>query len=269
MTSKMQIDGRRSWSTALIIFCVILPMWHCTSDQSKEKQGRTVETFEDRWKSFPYRDQKWIPENGLFLFCEKWTWRYLNTAVREGESWHSGEISVFLDPVTGTMLFTKEDAGIVGQDVDFVMSIGDQHYVCYSPADRPKEMQVFELGKSYDFGDDARKHFDKKVQGTQSNREFARGKYPISGQEYTWSDPVKSGQHQAYLTEVPFYFASFYQLNELSADLRLPIKLDLSRQVPPRMAVLSHRYELAPEVVEFELVSVVDADKHLDLTLYD
>ena len=255
----------------LIMFCLALPMWHCTSDQDKGNLGRTVKSFEDRWKSFPYRDQNWIPENGLFLFCEKWTWRYLNTTVPQGLSGHTGEISVFLDPVTGTMLFTKEDAGLVGSDVDFVMAIGDQYYVGYSPPDRPKEMQVFELGATYDFRNEAQNYFNEKVKATSNTLEFAQGdgNYPITGKEYNWTSPDQAGLQNAYLADVPFYFAAFYHLNELSSDLRLPIKVDLSHQIPPRMAVLSYRYEMSPELIELQLMSVTDAEKHLDLTLYD
>lgn len=246
-------------------------MWQCSSDSDKGTLGRKVETFEDRWKSFPYRDQNWIPERGLFLFCEKWTWSYLNTSIAQSEPGHKGEISIFLDPVTGTMLFTKEDAGVRGEDVDFVMAIGDQYYVGYSPLDREKEMQVFELGSTYNFRSEAETHFEEYVKATENTREFASdaGNYSITGKEHSWSDSEQPGTHQAYLADVPFFFATLYQLNELSTDLRLPININLSRKIPPRKALLSYRHEESPDVMEINLLSVTDAEKHLDLTLYD
>lgn len=273
---KQSIGGRlflRSTQLLLVLVPAILILLLCPAckqDPGNKNNQRNITTLDDRWKTFPYRDQNWDPSNEKFYFCEAWTWEYSNSMIAPGEFGHQGEFTMYLDPVTGTMLFTREDANLSDDMVDFVMAGGDQYYVGYTLEDGTKELTAFELGDTYNFSAEAKENFAELTSLTGKKKMFSEGQFalPMEGAEYVMSYLSSTDQNTLFLTEVPFNFATIYHLDKLSPDLRLPIQLDYSKSLPPNMLILSDRYESGAEVAEWKLKHVGNTEYHLDFTAY-
>lgn len=198
-----------------------------------------------------YRDKNWHPETGEYYFSEVMVWEYLNENNSPDETeLHSGEFSVYVDPPTGTMLFTPEAYGYSGEMINFVIVFQDGRY-----------FQGFtdEFGEKKCFVDTL-----YKFESTQLNQGFIKddfdklakptGKYKTFGENiYGWQKVRAKGyelvflktcvKSTIYLSEQPYSLMPIYLFNELESEAKLPINFDFSQIIPLEYWVVEDSYK--------------------------
>lgn len=222
----------------------------------------------DRWSSFPERDEAWKPLEERFYFSEVWTWNYRNTGMPNADFPSSGKVKMYLDPVSGTMLFTRNDAQTNNPEVDFVMAVADQYFVGFTRADGSREMEGHELGSAIFVDPVIQENFDQRVIVTERSKKYGKGRLSFKGHAYEIRHPEPNATHEVFLAEVPFNFGALYQLNKINPDFRFPFDLPYHDLLPSKYLLLEQKMQIGSRTTELVLEKVEGAAYPFDFEVY-
>lgn len=273
----------------LLVFLFIA----CQSDQntatsSSKKQGaeKTINQHEIsqskasdsndfdpvRWSTYDYREENWNPKEGKYFFSEQWTWTYENQMIEKGEFGHKGEMSVFVDPPTGIMLFTREESNWSDDMAEKAIVFPDGKYIlCYGSESGISRALNGVSYKSQTVKANAAERsstFNKFFQPTGKTKVFGENQYSwptATGTEYESSFIKTIDKSQTFYTQLPIPLDALYFINYLSDDLRTPLNVHIP--LADQLQVFE-RYENNGKVYQMELKSMSNAEVHFDISNY-
>ena len=229
----------------------------------------------ERWTSYDYRDQNWHPEKGQYYFAEQWTWQYENQFMPAGEFGSKGKMSIFVDPVTGTMLFTRAEANLSDDMVEAVLTKPDGSFVlCYKDEFGKKyryETQTNAITKWETTKQSALDSFQEQLHPTGKEKVFGENKYKnptITGRAYEMNFQKTNDHSLLYLAPVPFDLHALYLINKVSKDIKAPLNISYQNVLPANYLVLSEKYEQNGKKYEFFLEGMSNTEMHFSVNDY-
>jgi len=219
-----------------------------------------------------YRNKNWNPKAGKYYFSAQLTYSYLN-AFEENPSNRFGEMSIYLDEITGTFLFTRESYGNTGEMVDFVIADQQGNYFFGYTDEHGKKLR--ETMKSF-FGRSkniqskkVENDFKKYCKPTGNTKQFGENKYgwPVfKGTEYSINDML-SDSSTFYITASKYSFLPLFLFNKLESETKLPVNFDFTKILPAKNIILERSYVL-DGISSFTFLSSSPTEYFIDLSDY-
>jgi len=246
-----------------------------TVSEPEESLIPTDSIDNDRWTNSDYRTKNWDPNNGKYFFSETWTWSYENDFIPAGERGHKGKVSIDIDPVTGTMLFTKNDSHLTDEMIDFIIATPDGKYItCWTDVHGEKMMET-EINQQFVELQNNQKsviaHFKEYVRSMKNTKVFGENKYQwptTKGHGFEMSYKKTIDKNQLYLAQIPISLLPLYQFNKRNTEVRIPIALEYGATIPKKILVLEDKYVLENKTSIIRLQSMTPSDIHMDITPY-
>ena len=261
----------------LFIITVYTSCDHKKSESSIAKPLiiETEQTNNSRWEPTEYRNENWNPEKGFYYFSEEWRWRYRNELIPAGEFGHEGEMSIYMDPPTGTMLLTRDGSSYADDMTDWVIIHPDGTY-WQGIRDEAGEPHIIktDITQSEDYknrlsyqSDDYNKYV--KIKG--DTLRFGQNNYDwptMLGVAYQMTYEMTSDVNELYLATAPINTTFLYLFDRVYEDNQLPVKMPYGYILPSNQLVLSDRYQYQDKVVQHQIVSMSPTDYFLDTNSY-
>ena len=233
------------------------------------------EMVSDRWKTYPYRDENWLTEKGQYFFSEQWTWKYYNEMVPEDDVRRQGEMSVYVDPVSGTILLER-NATLYSDDMtDWVIVSPDGTYIMGYTGEHGSKTRVklhlednIDLktqlsGREEDFNNYVKKTGEFEIFG-----QHQPGWHTMHGEEYLMTYAKTTDTNYLNITSVPFNMRPFYYVDKVNQDLSMPIKMHYGHILEDNMLVLKDEYQYQSQKIGFELQHMSPTTYFLDINGY-
>jgi hypothetical protein len=213
----------------------------------------------------------WHPEKGEYFFSEMWTWSYTNT-ITEEPSLRNGEMSIYIDPPTGTILLTKNDTRYSGDMINWIIIEQDGSYVIGGADEFGEDLviktSVNDLDDYQYMLESYKGDFEEYLKPMKNQKTFGDNTYgwpTIDGQEYLMTYMKTNDQSTLHLAEVPFSARYFYIVESLVTDIQLPAKSSLGYILPENQLILSDAYQFNDQTVQYQLVSMSPAEYFISL----
>lgn len=267
----------------LLMTCFVLLA--CNNNEptvQEEKTAKAIPHFiptdsidTERWKTHSYRDKNWNPKQGKYYFSETWTWSYKNDFIPIGELGHEGKMSIDIDPVSGMMLFTKNDSQLSDEMIDYIIASPEGQYItCWTDVHGEKQIDIEENQQMIELNKDQEsvvQHFKKYVKALDTHKLFGQNDYQWpTTKAYAYEMTYKKtiDKNQLFLAEMPISLLPLYLFNKRNNELRIPISLEFGTTIPKNILVVEDRYELENKVSLIQLVSMSPSDIHIDIKPY-
>ncbi len=272
-----------------------------TEQTSMEKDGSTASTspssmpakptprlaeqpseFAWRWDADEdeYRKKNWMPEKGKYYFSEVWSWSYQNDLVEAGEFGHKGQLDVYVDTPTGTILVANtENKGTMldSEQIDYVLALPDGTYIsCYKGPHgekgklikKPNKFQ--ELQKDSEFVVDNFNNYFRPLR--EKENFFGANKYnnpTLVGTPYSMRFAKSNDESKVYLARLPISALPLYLFNERgSSEGNLPINFNYANSLPENYWVLAESYTQNGKTYRMYLESMSPTQFFFDLNEY-
>jgi hypothetical protein len=166
------------------------------------------------------RAQKWNPKKGQYYFSHTLTYSYHN--VEENSQ---GEVKIWVDPVTGTMLFLK-GSSYHNSNFEFIIGHPEGKYTYYETDDIGRKIATIETVE--DMVPDKQFIQDQKQEFKQNciPKDGSRTDFGWASKQYELLYPELDAKDQIWLTEVPFNVYPLYCFDLIEAEVSLPISFD-------------------------------------------
>lgn len=225
-----------------------------------------------------YRNKNWHPEKGKFYFSEVMTWKFLNEVLPQGNENRQGEFAIYIDPPTGTMLFTPEAYGSSSEMTDFIIVFQNGRYIQgFSDEFGKQKYMVDTLNKFEDVSNEqkwVKQDFKNLVKPTGKSKTFGANanQWPvIKAKSYELSYLKTTEKSNLYLSEKPQSLLPMYLFNELDTEARLPVNFNYSQVIPLNYWVLEDQTYLMNQErekkleVRTTLISISPTEYFIDL----
>lgn len=168
------------------------------------------------------RAQKWNPKKGQYYFSHTLTYTYHN--IEENSQ---GEVKIWLDPVTGTMLFLK-GSSYHNSNFEFIIGNPEGKYTFFETDDIGRKIATSETLD--EMMPDKQMIEDQKSEFKQNciAKEGSRTDFGWTSRQYELLYPELDSKDQVWLTEVPFNVYPLYGFDLIEAEVSLPISFDYS-----------------------------------------
>jgi hypothetical protein len=168
------------------------------------------------------RATQWKPEKGQYYFSHALTYSYENKEKKT-----KGEIVIYVDPVTGTMCFKRENSfGDTGKAFDFILAFQDGKYVYYGADESGKKFKMTE--KVEELKPDAETIAQQKedfstycIPTGNTRKDFG-----MESIEYDLSYPTSDNKDKLWLTKTPFGINPLYGFDLIDGVASLPVSFD-------------------------------------------
>lgn len=214
------------------------------------------------------RVRNWKPSEGKYYFSEAWVWSF-----NDEFSDTSGEITVYVDTLSGTFLLNHESYGSSDEQADFVIGTKDGVYITgITSAEGKKSLQFDTLvttvdmhrGKQYydeDFGKTTKPTGDFKIYGQNSK------KWPtIKGEKFRTSFEMPASFSDNYLVKKNFSLLPLYNFNQRTYRAKLPYTFSAALHM--NYLLLEANYESDGKKISTILKNVIPSKQVIDLTVY-
>jgi len=168
------------------------------------------------------RATQWKPEKGQYYFTHALTYEFENKADKK-----KGEVVVYVDPVTGTMCFKKENSyGETGKTFDFIIAFQDGKYIYCGSDEVGKKMKITE--KVEEVKPDAetlkqqKEDFNTYCLPTGNKRKD----FGWESTEYELSYARSEEKDKLWLTTTPFGIYPLYGFELIENVASLPVSFD-------------------------------------------
>ncbi len=229
----------------------------------------------ERWQATDYRNENWHPETGQYYFSETWTWEFYNEFLPAKDKRRKGEMSIYVDPASGTLLLNKDATSYQDEMTDWIIIKPEGIYMIgYSDEFGKKQIQHQHMSDfdDYDFNLKSQKEdFKKHLHFTGEYETFGTNDYEwetFYAAEYKMSYEMTSDTNTMFITELPFSCRALYLANELSPDFSLPTPMDYGYILSENMLVVSDQYMNANKKMGFKLLHTSPSDFFLDINEY-
>lgn len=251
---------------AVVLCANICLLQFCAISQSKEPK------VDERWSTNEYRDTHWNPDEGKYFFGEMWTWTYTNEMLEMDDPQRSGEMSIFVDTPSGTMLLTKADTKYNEDMIQWIIIHPDGRYTLGGsnelgqPLITSTSVQDFkELSFRLEHQEEDFRRYVKDQHTTKTFEVNAYGSPTIEGKAHLMSYEMTQDQNLLYLIEVPFSMHYLYLVDKIISDIHLPISLDYAHILPENMLILSDTYQNAGKTIQMQIIGMTPTEYFIDL----
>lgn len=193
------------------------------------------------------RASQWKPEKGQYYFTHALTYVYDNKADKA-----KGEIVIYVDPVTGTMCFKKENSyGDTGKNFDFIIAFQDGKYIYCGSDEAGKKMKIIEKV------DEVKPDAETVTQQKEDFNTYClptgnkRKDFGLESAEYEMSYARSEEKDKLWLTTTPFGIYPLYGFELIENIASLPVSFDFTHIFGARQLVT----ELNSKDVELKLKS--------------
>lgn len=170
----------------------------------------------------PSRATQWKPEKGQYFFSHALTYTFENKEKKT-----KGEFVIYVDPVTGTMCFRKENSfGKTGEAFDFILAFQDGRYVYCGADESGKKIRITE--KVEELKPDSETLAQQKEDFTTyciPTGNVRKG-FGMESAEYELSYPTSEAKDKLWLTKTPFGVYPFYGFDLIDGTASLPVPVD-------------------------------------------
>lgn len=207
------------------------------------------------------------PARDRYVFRHSWHWTYYNTWIPEGESGHTGEVTVYHDDSSGALLLTPEAYGISDEMSVWILALPTGEYItAYCDAEGRKGLmrdtvQLAEPDES--FATQFRPAGSKKIFG-----ENTYGWPTLRGYAYRGGYEKTSEQTEIWLADTAVNLSPLAGFNRRNAEARLP--LHFMAGIPEgRVEVAAHTVSGSGHRSGHELTAISDNYYEINLKDYD
>jgi len=222
-----------------------------------------------------YRNKNWKPKQGKYLFTQMMVYKYKNEIVDLGDDFHhDGEMVIYFDEVSGTMLLTAEAYGLTGEMIDFILVEPSGKYTFASTDEFGKQQklvmfldEVFNKNQQITVSD----NFKTYLKTTNNKKTFGKNSYQwptIMGIEYLMPHELDDEISYIYIAKYKMNMNPIYAFNRLKSETKLPVDIDFDHLLPEYYLVLSSSYKYQGEEVSFELIAISPTEYFVDLKDY-
>lgn len=207
-----------------------------------------------------YRNAQWKPEKGKYYFSHALIYEYHNKVDST-----TGELWVFIDPVTGTMCFQRESSFGASDDMnDAILAMPNgQMIACGTTESGKKIRESFKNGSVTPGPEDVkfqRETFQEVCRPTGATRE----EFGWKSAEHTLTYLKTNERTKLWLAEVPFNVYPLYAFDEWEGDAQLPVSLSYTYVLSPKQLVT----EADDQYMKLKLIAYETNPYHLDLNKY-
>lgn len=214
------------------------------------------------------RDQNWKPEEGKYYFSEAWVWNF-----DDEFSDTKGEITVYVDTLSGTFLFNHDSYGSSDDQADFIIGTRDGVYFTGITDENGKKSLTIDTlettvdmhnGKQY-YDEDFKKYTkptgEFKIYGQNSKKWSI-----IKGEKYrtTFEMPVSFSDN--YLIQKSFSLLPIYNFNQRQVSAKLPYTFSLGLHM--NYLLVETLYETDGKKLFVILNNVIPSKQVIDFALY-
>jgi len=168
------------------------------------------------------RATQWKPEKGQYYFTHAFTFEFENKGDKK-----KGEVVIYVDPVTGTMCFKRENSyGETGKNFDFIIAFQDGKYIYCGADEAGKKMKIIE--KVEEVKPDAetlaqqKEDFNTYCIPTGNKRKD----FGWESTEYELSYARSEEKDKLWLTTTPFGIYPLYGFELIESVASLPASFD-------------------------------------------
>lgn len=212
------------------------------------------------------RIKYWNEEKGMYLFSVAWTWEQTTNGADKKE------VTVFVDPQTGTMLFVPASAGYQDEMTEWIMAKDTAYWHAYTDENGRNLIHIIPYSDlTYSTDREVDSIFKERLTYTGEMEIFAENKYgwkSVVGEEYEMIFEMSADTSMTYLTSVPFSARPLYLFDRISDDYQLPIRLDYADILPADVMIVGESYDMYGVNSEMKLVSISHDSYHLDISDY-
>ncbi len=267
-----------------IVFVFIIGVFACKNNSSNDEKNeeenvglkkKKVLVESPQWVATAYRNENWKPSQGQYFFSEMWTWTFHNEMLASDDPRHKGEMSIYVDPPSGTILLTRPDTKYQDEMLDWLIIEPSGKYIAgYTGEHGDFEKIEGDMTKVKDFRmrlSHQKNDFEKYFKQKETQKIFGANKYnnpTIEGQAYEMTFEKTNDKTVLYLAELPFSLRPFYLVAEAYTELGLPLKLDYGFLLPDNYLVLSEDYQHQGKSIGYQLSSFSAAEYFLNIEKY-
>ncbi|MFZ1748771.1 MAG: hypothetical protein WAU01_01195 [Saprospiraceae bacterium] len=220
------------------------------------------------------RNKYWNPNSGKYYFSTQLTWIYQNDLAPD-EYYKSGEMSIYVDTLSGTFLFTKEAYGWSGEMVDFVIADQKGNYIFgYSDEFGDKKREIMSPEQYVDFAKMTKQiqiDFKKNAKPTGRSKKFGKNDYgwpTKTGKEYVMSYEKTTDKNTIFISPIKYSFLPVFLFNKLNSEAKLPVNIDYSQVIPHRNMILEDTYIINNQTIKLSFQSQSPTEYFIDLNDY-
>lgn len=214
------------------------------------------------------RDRNWKPVEGKYYFSEAWVWSY-----DDEFSDRSGDITVYVDTLSGTFLFNHDSYGSSDDRADFIIGTQDGIYITgITDENGNKSLAIDTLESTLDMYNSKQfydEDFKKSTKPTGEYRSYGQNtkKWPIiKGEKFrtTYEMPVSYADN--FLIQKSFSLLPIYNFNQRQAQAQLLYTFSLALHMD--YLLLETLYESDGKKLSAIFKNVIPSKQLIDLTLY-
>jgi len=228
----------------------------------------------DPWAATDYRNENWHPEKGLYFFSETWTWEYLNENLPADDPFHKGELTIAIDPPTGTMLLRRGDAYHMGEMIDWMIIEPQGIYITHWTDHDGSTLITRDTLQNIDEFDFYLSHqpkefetyfeeFDHELRKFNWNEE---GRRMLEAFRFEQTFAMSADTSQVYLAVVPFSVRPLFFVNTINEEMGLPPLFDAFGYIlPDTLLPMKESISFYGKKYEFSLKSIYETTFFIDL----
>lgn len=214
------------------------------------------------------RNQKWKPGEGKYYFSQAWVWSYVDEFSNS-----QGEMTIYIDTLSGTFLFNHETYGMSDALADFIIATQDGVYITGITDDNGEKSVVTDTLEAIQSSHSARQSYDDEFKRiTRPTGEFkvyglnSRKSQTIKGQKFRTTFDTPGAFSDDYLAVQRFSLLPVYYFNQRQASARLPY--NFSGALHMNYLLLETLYESDGKRISLILKNVIPSKQVVDLALY-
>jgi len=245
------------------------------SEPLNHEEVKEGEFLSERWKATSYRNENWHPEQGQYFFSESWTWTYFNEFVESDDVRYNGEMTIYVDPPSGTILLERNATRYSGDMMDWMIVDPEGVYIAGYTDERGRKIKrEHQLGDLVDLTTklmDRKEDFDRRVKYTGEYKIFGDDRYAwptVHGEEYRMTYEKTSDENYAWATSVPFSTRPFYLAHLMDGDIVIPISMPYGYIWEEDMLALADEYQYGEKKMGYKLKQMNPDTYFLDISAY-
>lgn len=264
--------------TYLLALCTlgifVIQCRNITPSQSQAStHGVDIAQDTDRWKATSYRDQNWSPGEGKYFFSETWTWTYLNENLPKDDPNHDGEMTIYVDPPSGTMLLTRGDTYHYGEMADWVIIEPNGQFITHwTDHDGSTNIQRDTMQHINDFDfyiSHQSSEFEKYFSTKHEFKTFGKnneGRPDFYAELFEQVFTMTGDTSNIYFTAVPFSVRPLFFAQMINEELGLPIAFSsFGYTVPENFLPMEEHVTFNDKVVSYSFKSVHPSEYFIEL----
>jgi hypothetical protein len=161
-------------------------------------------------------------EKSQYNFSHALTYSYENKAKKT-----KGEIVIYVDPVTGTMCFKRDNSfGESGKAFDFILAFQDGRYVYYGADESGKKFKMTEKVEEVKPDTETLKQQKEDFSTYCIPTGNVRKDFGMESTEYEMTYPTSEAKDKLWLTKTPFGINPLYGFDLIDGVASLPVSFD-------------------------------------------